>query len=104
LHGEAEKRCGYHFTLLRTSPMRTHVLPSNRANCIGAELADEVSLDQTYGGLREHGQHVGCAQAQQDARDRRFQQKAGAWVQRFGLRHAGTAAFARISLASRIGM
>ena len=49
---------------------------------IGAELADEIGLDQAGRGLHQRGDDVGDRQPQQGRRDRRFDQDFGAGVHR----------------------
>ena len=60
------------------------------ASAIGAELADEISLDQPDRGLRQHHQHVRRGEPDQRRRDRSLDQRAGARVvaRSFGRRAA----------------
>ncbi|HEY2244892.1 MAG TPA: hypothetical protein VGH47_11850 [Xanthobacteraceae bacterium] len=58
---------------------------------IGAELADEIGLDQSHRGLRQHHQDIGGGEADQGRRDRAFDQRTGTRVvtRRFGCRGLG---------------
>ena len=57
----------------------------------GAELADEIGLDQPDRGLRHHDEHVGRREPQQGRGDRRFEQQPRARIAPLVRRRPATA-------------